>query len=62
MAVEKITWSKIYKDFKLQHPRMCKKALGYEPYGYAEILIIFPDRVRIVYSYDTKETRKLSKT
>ena len=61
MKSEKITWEKIYKDFKLWHPKICKLALGYEPYGYSEILIIFPDRVHIIYNYDTKETRNSPK-
>ena len=61
MKSEKITWEKIYNDFKLRHPKICKRSLGYEPYGYAEILIIFPDRVHIIYNYDTKETRNSPK-
>ena len=61
MKSEKITWEKIYNDFKLRHPKICKRVLGYEPYGYAEILIIFPDRVHIIYNYDTKETRNSPK-
>lgn len=62
MKKEKITWDVIYQDFKERHPRFKKTVLRYEPYDYATILLIFPDRVRMTYNYDTKEVVRLKKT
>lgn len=56
----KITWDVIYKDFKKRHPKLKQRVLGYESYDYATIMLIFPDRVRMTYNYDTKELTKLS--
>lgn len=52
---KKLTWEAVYKDFRDRHPKLGKTALGFEPYGYATILIMFPDRVRMTYNYDTKK-------
>ena len=52
---KKLTWEDVYRDFKSRHPKLGKTALGFEPYSYATILIMFPDRVRRTYDYDTKK-------
>lgn len=54
----KITWDVIYQDFRDNHPKLAKKAIHYEPYNYAMILIKSYDKgecVRMTYNYDTKE-------
>lgn len=56
---KKITWDVIYMDFKERHPKLRKTVLGFKPYDYAMILLIFPDRVRMTYNYDTKELIRL---
>ena len=56
----KITWDVIFKDYKDRHPRMKEKVLDFIPYSYATILLIFPDRVRMTYNYDTKKVTKLA--
>ena len=58
---DKVTWEMIYKDFKVLHPRLSKKALGFKPHSFATILIMFPDRVRMTYNYDTKEMKRINK-
>lgn len=56
---KKLTWEAVYQDFKKLHPKMAKTVLGFEPHSYATIALIFPDRVRMTYNYDTKELVKL---
>lgn len=56
----KITWDVIYKDFRHNHPKLKQRVLGYESYDYATILLVFPDRIRMTYNYDTKELKILS--
>lgn len=58
MNKHKITWDKVYEDFRLHHPKLEKKVLGYYPHDFATILLIFPDQVRMTYNYDTKELLK----
>lgn len=55
----KVTWNDIYKDFKATHLKLSKKCLRFEAYDYATILLIFPDRVRMTYNYDTKKVTKV---
>ncbi len=57
----KLTWEMIYQDFKKMHPRSAKTVMGFQPYNYATILLIFPNRVRKTYNYDTKEVTILRK-
>lgn len=52
---KKITWKVIFDDFKSQYPKQSKSVLGFEPYDYATIKLLFPDRVRMSYNYDTKQ-------
>ena len=59
---DKVTWRDVYNDYKKHHPKASKKCLGFDPYGFATILLIFPDRVRMTYNYDTKEVVRLRKT
>ena len=56
----KLTWKDVYSDFKVHHPKLAKTCLGFEPHSYATILLIFPERVRMTYDYDTKKLTKLS--
>lgn len=58
----KITWEVIFKDFKNRNPRIAKKALGFQPYSYATIIISFPDRVKMIYNYDSKKYRVLTES
>ena len=51
---EKATWDDIYDDFKRRHPTWSKIVLGFKPFGYATIMIMCPDRVKLVYDYNTK--------
>ena len=55
----KLTWNDVYKDFRKRHPTMAKRVLGYEPHSYATILLIFPDRERMTYNYDTREMKRI---
>lgn len=55
----KVTWNDIYKDFKALHPKLSKQCLRFEAYDFATILLIFPDRVRMTYNYDTKKVTKV---
>lgn len=55
----KVTWNKIYKDFKTKHPKFAKQVLGFAPHSYATILLLFPNGVRKTYNYDTKELSEL---
>lgn len=50
----KLTWNDVYEDFKKTYPALVKRALHYEPYGYAEIKIWLKDNLKMVYNYDTK--------
>lgn len=54
MRTEKITWKKIYDDFKRRHPTLSKTVIDYRPYNYATILIYFTDGTRMTYNYDEK--------
>lgn len=58
----KLTWTDVYNDFKKRHPKLSKKVLRFEPYDFATILLIFPDRVRMSYNYDTKIVTKIKQT
>lgn len=55
----KVTWKDVFEDYKKRHPRASKKCLGFDPYGFATILLLFPDRVRMTYNYDTKKVTRL---
>lgn len=59
---KKVTWDDIYKDFRSRHPRYAKKCLGFKPHDYATILLMFPNRERATYNYDTQEVKKLRKS
>lgn len=54
MRTEKITWKKIYDDFKKRHPTLSKMVIDYRPYNYATILIFLTDGTRMTYNYDEK--------
>ena len=53
----KITWNKIYEDFKRRYPDFSKEAYFYEPYDYAEIKIWIKGGLRFVYNYDERTGR-----
>lgn len=48
---EKITWDKVYRDFKSRHPRLSKDVCHYSPYGYLQISIEFTDGSKMIYDY-----------
>lgn len=56
-----LTWETIYQDFKKTNPRSARTVIGFQPYNYATILLMFPNRVRKTYNYDTKEITILRK-
>ena len=56
---EKITWNGIFEDFKQRHPKYAKRVAGFAPRGTATILLMFKDKVRRTYNYDTKELVEL---
>lgn len=56
----KLTWDDVYRDFRKRHPRLAKDVLGFEPYGFATILLMFPNRVRMTYNYDTKKATTIN--
>lgn len=51
----KITWDKIYKDFRRRHPNLSKDVINWRPYDYATILMQCKDGSKILYDYDTKK-------
>ena len=50
----KVTWKKIYEDFKVRHPRLHKSVGHWRPHSYAKILLLFEDGKQGLYDYDTK--------
>ena len=50
----KITWEKVYEDFKQRHPTLKKQTTYFKPYGYAEIEVWLNSGSRLVYNYDEK--------
>ena len=53
MGKRKITWDDIYKDFKRTHPNRSEGVMGFRPYGFATILLYFPNGKRMLYNHDT---------
>lgn len=51
---EKITWEKIYLEFKNSHPSSRNYIDHYHPYDYAKIKLYFKDGSEGVYDYDSK--------
>ena len=51
MAV-KLTWDKIYKDFRKRHPTLRKEVTYWHPYGFAKILLYLKDGRKMIYDYD----------
>ena len=52
---EKLTWKKIYADFKSRHPNLRKKVMYWCPHGYEMIQIYLDDGSKGTYNYYTKE-------
>lgn len=50
--MSKVTWEKIYEEFKRKYPDFSKEAYFYEPYDYAEIKVWIKGGKRFVYNYD----------
>lgn len=57
----KVTWDKVYKDFREKHPKLKDECSGFKPYGYAEILIYGLKDNHYVYNYDTKKVTAIKK-
>ena len=55
--MNKITWQRIYADFKSRHPNLSKMSACYSPYDYAEIFIYLKDGTKLVYNHDTRRVR-----
>lgn len=51
---KKVTWKKIYEDFKMRHPRLHKSVVHWQPYTVAVIRLRFEDGKQGMYDYDTK--------
>lgn len=52
MREEKVTWEKIYKDFRNRHPRLKKEVANWQPREYATITITLKSGMILVYNYD----------
>ena len=52
---EKITWDKIFQDFKDKYKKFAKQVIHWQPYSYATIQIWLPDNKKILYNFDTKK-------
>lgn len=50
---EKITWEKVFKDFKDRWPSLRKSATYWCPHSYATIMIYLTGGERCLYNYDT---------
>lgn len=48
----KLTWKRIYEDFKRRYPDFSKEAIYYEPYNYAEIKVWIKGGKKFIYNYD----------
>lgn len=48
---KKITWNKIYQDFKQRHPDLRKKVTHWCPYDYLTIELWIDDGTRMIYDY-----------
>lgn len=48
---EKITWDKIYKDFKLKHPRLSKDVVKWNPHDYLTIIVYIQGGMKLTYNY-----------
>lgn len=57
---KKIRWEDVCNDFKRRHPTLAKNIIHFEPHGYATILLIFSDRTKMLYDYDTKIAKIIS--
>lgn len=51
----KITWEKIYKDFKLRFPHLSKEVIHWHPYEFATIKLWMKDGSRMTYNYDQRK-------
>ena len=54
---DKITWENIYRKFRATYPNLRKRAIHWEPYGYAEIKIWLDDQSKMVFNYDLNQAR-----
>ena len=55
--MRKVTWRKIFTDFKNRHPHLSSMAVDYCSYDYATILIYFKDGLKATYNYDLKRAK-----
>lgn len=51
----KVTWDAIFRKFKETYPKKANGVLGFKPYDYATVLLIFPKQKYMTFNYDTKE-------
>ena len=51
---KKVPWEDIYRDFRLTHPNLRNRIIGWQPHGYLTIVIRFDDNTSMVYDYLTK--------
>ena len=58
--MNKVTWNKIFTDFKKRHPNLSRMALDYRSYDYATIMVYLRDGLKLTYNYDSKRARFLS--
>ena len=48
----KLTWKKIYDDFRQRHPTLRKHVMHWQPYSYATIVLRMDDGCEFTYNYD----------
>lgn len=48
----KLTWNKIYKDFKQRHPNLRKEVIHWCPYDYCTIQLWLKDGSKMTYNFD----------
>lgn len=55
IMANKITWKDVLDDFIKHYPTLSKKRLDYRPYDVLTIIVYFPDNVKVLYNYTTKQ-------
>ncbi len=58
----KLSWDKIYKDFRKTHPNYKNKVFWWCPHDFLKILIYLEDGRKITFDYQTREIVFLDET
>ena len=59
---KKLTWDKIYKDFKTQYVSMGKNIVWWHPHDFAAIKLYFKDGSIGIYKFVNKSFERLEDT